>query len=44
MGDFDAACWRGCKWLDVYDGSQPCAKCNESNDYAHYEKKEGMKK
>ena len=40
MGDFDAACWHGCKWLGVYDGSQPCYKCNESNNYKYYEQKE----
>jgi len=39
MGDFDAACWHSCKWLQVYDGSEPCADCNLSNDFKHYEQK-----
>ena len=43
MGDFDAACWYGCKWLGIYDGSQPCANCNESNNYKYYEQKEEEK-
>ena len=40
MGDFGAACWHGCKWLRVYDSSQPCDHCNEGNDYKHYNKKD----
>lgn len=33
----------GCKWLGVFDGSQPCDKCNRSNDYMYYEQKEWKK-
>lgn len=40
MGDFDTACWHGCKWIGVRDGSEPCAKCNTSNDFKYYEQKE----